>query len=78
MRAVFLLRPPLCDEENEEEYEIPLAPEFLPLLTARLFGEGYKAANEDELAAKWLSEYNGRLEDLAAYLRASVAAKEGR
>lgn len=77
-RVLFLLRPMLCTAENEEEYEIPLPPEFLPLLSARLCGEGYKAANEDELAAKWLGDYNGRLSDFAAYLRLSRAAKEGR
>lgn len=77
-RVSFVLRPMLCTEENEGTYEIPLSPEFLPLLTARLFGEGYKAANEDELAAKWLSEYNARITDLAAYLRMAREAKVAR
>ncbi len=77
-RVVFVLRPMLCTEENEGAFEIPLPPEFLPLLTARLYGEGYKAANEDELAAKWLAEYNERVSDFAAYLRMARAAKEAR
>jgi hypothetical protein len=76
MKVIFLVRPSLCTEENEGDFDIPLSPEFLPLLSARLFGEGYKAANEDELAAKWLAEYNGRLADFAAYLHAARAAKE--
>lgn len=68
LRVRYLLRPPLCTAQNEDSYLIPLSPEFMPLLRARLLGEGYKAANEDALAAKWLSEYNQALDGFAAYL----------
>ena len=68
----FLVRPPLCREEGaEEEYEIPLSDEFLPLLHARLCGEGYRREGEDTLSAKWLADYNHRLTDFAAYLAAA-------
>ena len=67
-RISFVLRPPLCREGEEESYEIPLAPEFLPLLSARLCGEGFRRAGEDALAASWLADYNHRLSDFAVYV----------
>ena len=76
LRVRFLLRPPLCTEENEASYAIPLYAEFMPLLRARLLGEGYKEAGEDALAAKWLAEYNHALDGFAAYL-ATRKVKEG-
>lgn len=74
-RVCFVLRPPLCTEENEETYRIPLFSEFMPMLTARLLGEGYRAANEDALAAKRLEEYNHRLDGFVSYLTLARAAK---
>jgi hypothetical protein len=71
----FLVRPPLCEEEGEADYEIPLSLEFLPLLFARLCGEGYRRAGEDALAAKWLADYNHRLTDFAAYMAAAKARR---
>lgn len=76
IRVCFLLRPALCTKENEATYKIPLSPEFMPLLRARLLGEGYKNAGEDALAAKWLEEYNHALDGFAAYL-ATRKVKEG-
>ncbi len=52
---------------NETAY-IPLPDEYISLLEARLRFEGYRIANEDALAAKWLSEYQSELADLKAYL----------
>lgn len=78
LRVCFVLRPPLCTEENEATYRIPLFPEFMPLLTARLRGEGYRAANEDALAAKCLEEYNHRLDGFVSYLTLARAAKGAR
>jgi hypothetical protein len=37
------------------------------MLAARLRGEAYKLANEDALAAKWLSDYNAQLDDFKAF-----------
>lgn len=68
VRVCFLLRPPICTAQNETTYMLPLPREFVPLLRARLLGEGYKMAGEDALAAKWLEEYNQALEGFAAYL----------
>lgn len=74
-RVCFVLRPPLCREGEEESYLIPLAPEFLPLLSARLCGEGFRHEGEDGLAAGRLADYNHRLSDFAVYV---AAAKERR
>ena len=41
---------------------IALPDEFIELAASRLKGEAYRAANEDVLAAKWLADYNQRLE----------------
>jgi hypothetical protein len=41
---------------------IALPDEFIELAASRLKGEAYRAANEGVLAAKWLSDYNQRLE----------------
>ncbi len=76
VRVCYLVRPALCTEENEATYKIPLPLEFIPLLRARLLGEGYKMAGEDDLAAKWLEEYNRDLDGFAAYL-ATRKVKEG-
>ena len=41
---------------------IALPDEFIEIAASRLKGEAYRAANEDVLAAKWLADYNQRLE----------------
>ena len=46
---------------------IALPEEYIELAASRLRGEAYRAANEDELAAKWLADYNARLEAFTAW-----------
>ena len=70
-RICFIVRPPLCKADEEESYEIPLAPAFLPLLSARLCGEGFRHEGEDALAANWLAAYNHRLSDFAVYVESA-------
>jgi hypothetical protein len=57
---IVRLRPALKGENSADEVALP--PEFVDLATARMRGEIYKIANEDGLAAKWLSDYNSQLE----------------
>ena len=57
---IVRLRPSLKGENSADEVALP--PEFIDLVAARMRGEIYKIANEDGLAAKWLSDYNSQLE----------------
>ena len=42
--------------------------EFIDLVKAKLRGEAYKLANEDNHAAKWLNDYNTLLETFKAWI----------
>ncbi len=57
--VVYFVRP---ERRNELSAAVALPDEFIELAASRLKGEAYRAANEDVLAAKWLSDYNQRLE----------------
>ena len=64
----YTYRPSTVTAGNESTLQIALPPEYHNLLRAKLRGEAYKQANEDELAAKWLGEYNLLLEDFCRYV----------
>lgn len=49
---------------------VMLPVEFIGLVKAKLRGEAYKLANEDNLAAKWLNDYNAQLNDFTAWCQA--------
>ena len=66
--VIYRLRPILKSEANDGIIAIP--PEFTELIAARLRGESYKVANEDGLAAKWLSDYNTQLESFKIWAAA--------
>lgn len=51
---------------NDANVMIPI--EFIDLVKAKLRGEAYKLANEDELSAKWLNDYNILLETFKAWI----------
>lgn len=57
---VYRLRPELKSSLTDRNINIPI--EFIDMLAARMRGEAYKIANEDNLSAKWLSDYNIQLE----------------
>ena len=67
LRVIYLVRPLRYHEESESTV-IPLPDEFIPMLAARVRGEAYRLAGEDELAAKWLAVYNAGLADFYDYL----------
>lgn len=57
---IYRVRPFLKSETNNSRIALPV--EFIELVAAKMRGEAYKVANEDGLAAKWLSDYNTQLE----------------
>ena len=65
--VIHIVRPALIDKDNlEVNVMIPI--EFIDLVKAKLRGEAYKLANEDNLAAKWLNDYNVLLETFKAWI----------
>lgn len=73
MVIIYFARPELItvddDDDTIDEDAIVMLPyEFLDLVKARLRGEAYKLANEDDTAAKWLNDYNVLLENFKNWL----------
>ena len=70
-KIIYFVRPALkgvseSDVIGEGNVMIPV--EFIDLAKAKLRGEAYKLANEDSLAAKWLSDYNVLLETFKVWV----------
>ena len=68
---IYFVKPALvtvteADEIIDANVMIPF--EFIDLVKAKLRGEAYKLANEDSIAAKWLSDYNILLETFKAWI----------
>lgn len=74
LTVCYFTRPAAVTETNESTCSVPLPDEFLPLITSRLRGECYREAGEDEMAAKWLGDYNAIL----AEFREAVADGAGK
>lgn len=69
LTIIYIVRPKnlnITDELND--WCVYLPDEFIDLAKAKLRGEAYKLANEDELAAKWLNDYNVLLENFKAWI----------
>ena len=74
---VYIVKPSLYDvvENDDGDYNIVagntnvMVPiEFIDLVKAKLRGEAYKLANEAELSAMWLNDYNILLETFKAWI----------
>ena len=71
MTIVYYVKPALvtvtdADEINDANVMVPV--EFIELVKSKLRGEAYKLANEDEIAAKWLNDYNTLLETFKVWI----------
>ena len=70
LTIIYIARPALVEVGEDDEIKnanvmIPI--EFIDLVKSKLRGEAYKLANEDNLAAKWLNDYNTLLETFKAW-----------
>ena len=71
LTVVYYVKPKLVktDEEDEiTEGNVMIPIEFIDLVKAKLRGEAYKLANEDNIAAKWLNDYNNLLETFKVWI----------
>ena len=68
---IYNVRPKLKTKDYDGTVRVPY--HFLDLIRSKLRGEGYKLANEDVLAAKWLNDYNVLLENFKAYVQSRKA-----
>jgi hypothetical protein len=75
LTIIYNVRPELIgtdtdenDELTDENVKVMLPVEFIDLAKAKLRGEAYKLANEDNLAAKWLNDYNVHVETFKNWL----------
>lgn len=64
---VYYVKPALVSEADMT-VNVMLPIEFIDLARAKLRGEAYKLANEENLAAKWLNDYNILLETFKAWI----------
>ena len=71
IEMVYFAKPAIIevdDNDNIIDANIMIPIEFIDLVKAKLRGEAYKLANEDNLAAKWLNDYNVLLETFKAWI----------
>ena len=71
LTVVYYVKPKLVKTDEEDEIgegNIMIPIEFIDLVKAKLRGEAYKLANEDNIAAKWLNDYNNLLETFKVWI----------
>lgn len=74
LRIVYFVRPSEKSVSRADTETVKLPIEFIDLVKARLRGEAYKVANEDNLAAKWIGDYNTLLEAFKTWIAEKQAA----
>ena len=72
LTIVYVVKPALVTTTSHgnisEGINVMVPIEFIDLVKAKLRGEAYKLANEGELAAMWLNDYNILLETFKAWI----------
>lgn len=68
VKIIYFVKPALKTVETKENDTVKLPTEFIELAKAKMRGEAYKIANEDELAAKWLNDYNVLLDTFKVWI----------
>ncbi len=68
VKIVYFVKPELKTTGNISTLNVMIPVEFIDLAKAKLRGEAYKVANEGELAAMWINDYNVLLETFKAWL----------
>lgn len=63
--VVYRVRPNISTETSEYIY---LPYEWIEMLAAKIRGEAYKLANDDNMSAKWLADYNMQLESFKIWI----------
>lgn len=66
--VTYMVRPVPKTTKTAHDLSVMVPAEFIDLVKAKLRGEAYKLANEDELAAVWLNDYNVLLETFKAWV----------
>lgn len=71
LTIVYIVKPELItttSHGNINDANVMVPVEFIDLVKAKLRGEAYKLANEDNIAAKWLNDYNALLETFKTWV----------
>lgn len=68
VKIIYFVKPELKTTGNIGTTNVMIPVEFIDLAKAKLRGEAYKVANEMELSAMWLNDYNVLLETFKAWL----------
>ena len=74
LTIIYFVRPALIDASAIGDAKVMLPIEFIDLAKSKLRGEAYKLANEDNLAAKWINDYNVLLETFKAWITSRASS----
>lgn len=69
VKIIYFVKPKLKTTANISTSNVMIPVEFIDLAKAKLRGEAYKIANEDNLAAKWINDYNVLLETFKMWIQ---------
>ena len=71
VRVIYFVRPALKTVNSSDVVgsgNVMLPVEFIDLAKSKLRADAYKIANEDNLAAKWMNDYNVLLETFKEWM----------